>query len=313
MTARFERFAETYLQVTLRGGAEWMCRCPLHDDNGASLQFNVHKGLWVCFGCQQGGSAKSLAKRMNVSFEEPSVPLDELSKQLNAVIHPVPKHSPVILPETYLKRFAIDHHEYWDKRGFTEQSQEEFGLGYDFMQDQLTIPFRNPEGELLGVIRRRLDNGFPRYLYPKGFDRMGSLFASWKWKNGPLVLVEGSLDAVMCWQNTTPAMAIYGSSIHPRQVQLLRRLGVKEVVLFFDYDTAGMAAAKRVADYLDGFVVRRVEWDSEVYCWRKECNCTREHRPDPGSLKDPLDMAEVLSRIELTGSALRIDQLRKQA
>lgn len=284
MTAQFEKFAETYLSVTLRGGREWMCVCPLHDDRGASLQFNVEKGLWVCFGCQQGGSAKSLARRLDVSFEDPALDTLELRKRLNDAVKHKEKHRPEPLPESYLTRFGIQTHDYWFKRGFTEETIDIWDLGYDFIEDQLTIPFRDPNGNLLGVIRRRLDNVFPRYLYPKGFDRIGSIFGSWRFSGRKVYLVEGSLDVVKTDQNGLPAGGIYGSSVNQRQVELLRRLGIKEIGLLFDYDEAGLKAYKHVPELLDGFIVTKVMWDRERFCPLKDCMCERTHRPDPGSI-----------------------------
>jgi DNA primase len=297
--ARFEKWAETYLNVTLRGGSEWMAVCPLHDDRGASLQINVNKGLWVCFGCQQGGTVKSLSNRLGVNYADPSVPVADLRSALERATTP-PEPSIEPLPESYLKRFGIEMHPYWEGRGFTEETIDRFDLGYDFMKDQLTIPYRTPEGDLLGVIRRRLTNEFPRYLYPKGFDRTGSLFASWEAVQH-VGLVEGSLDAVMNFQNGLPSLGVYGSSVNERQVRLLRRLGVKRVTLFFDYDDAGLKAFKQVPEDLDGFIVDQVWWDEEKYCWHREkrckcrgpnktphdCKCGRIHQPDPGSINKP--------------------------
>lgn len=287
MTEKFEKFADTYLTVTLRGPQEWMCVCPLHDDRGASLQFNVKKGLWVCFGCQQGGTVKSLARRLNVSYSEPAPNSLDLRKRLNDVIkHKGDKKNPEPLPESYLRRFGIERHEYWTTRGLTDETIDAWDLGYDFIEDQLTIPYRDVNGNLLGVIRRRLNNEFPRYLYPKGFDRIGSLFGQWKTSGRHVVLVEGSLDAIKSWQGGWPAEAIYGSTINKRQVENLRRRGIREVTLFFDYDEAGLKAFKYVPDALDGFIVNKVIWPRERYCWRKECSCERTHRPDPGSITE---------------------------
>jgi len=285
--AKFEKFAETYLKVTLRGDSEWMCVCPLHDDRGASLQFNIFKGLWVCFGCQEGGTAKSLARKMDVSYHEPTMKTGEL---LDALQKATSNKTRTVqtLPESSLRRYAIDH-PYWAKRGFTEETIEAWNLGYDFMNDVLTIPYRTPEGDLLGTIKRRLTNEFPRYLYPKGFDRTGSLFGSWK-AGEAVVLQEGSLDAIKTWQNLDElgiecgSMAFYGSSIHPRQVKLLRRLGVKHVIIFTDYDEAGIKATQNIADQLEGFIVEQIVWDDEKYCPDKACVCLRIHRPDPGML-----------------------------
>lgn len=45
------------------GPGKWMCACPFHADDRASLSINVGRGVWHCFGCQAGGDAIEYVKR----------------------------------------------------------------------------------------------------------------------------------------------------------------------------------------------------------------------------------------------------------
>lgn len=328
--SKYEAVAERWLTPVLRSGDEWMCACPFCG-GGHNLQFNTNKGLWICFRCEKKGTAQSLVTALGGSYTNPAHNVEMVRESLNALRKKIKAQrkglGDEILPENYLARFAGKPHEYWTKRRkFTKSTLREWELGYDPIGPRLwnaekqswekvgpcvTLPYRTPDGDLLGVISRRLGDGFPRYIYPKGFDRKGALFGSWKLEeiDGNIrraVLVEGSTDAVRIHQVGFHTAAQYGSSLHPRQVRLLKRLGVNEIVLFYDYDPSGLKATRQALTVLDGFIVRSVQWDKERYCWhgklcdcgdghspmeigscpkKKRCRCGREHDVDPGDWK----------------------------
>jgi len=306
----YESLAERWLTAVIRGSEEWMCACPFCGGD-SNLQFNISNGLWLCFRCKQKGSARSLVTKLGGSFTNPAVGIDHVQKFLDDVKSSLEdKHEsaePAWLPESYLARFGGRPHEHWigrepGDRNFTRETVREWDLGFDSLGPRLggtrigpavTIPYRDLDGNLLGVIFRRLGDGFPRYLYPGGFDRTGSLFGSWKLGEGDddsagrgntVCLVEGSTDAIRVQQCGFTTLAQYGSSLHVNQVRLLRRLNVKEVILFYDYDVAGRQATEQAAEILNGFSVRAVQWDKDRYCWHKRlCGCEKNH--------DPMDIA----------------------
>ena len=75
----YAEFAQKHLDVINRNGDEWMVRCVVHDDSKASMQFNVRKGVWVCFACHAGGSIKRLCREMGISeLSEPEYDIEEL-------------------------------------------------------------------------------------------------------------------------------------------------------------------------------------------------------------------------------------------
>lgn len=337
-TGRYESLAERWLDAVIKGSEEWMCACPFCKGD-SNLQFNISNGLWLCFRCKEKGTAQKLVQKLGGSYSNPAVSVDHVQGLLDKVKTTLREKDeytePEWLAESYLARFGGRTHEHWTGRGrgqrnFTSRTVKEWQLGYDPLGPRLgrtrigpgvTIPYRDPDGNLLGVIFRRLGDGFPRYIYPKGFDRTGALFGSWRVdeagdsstsRRGVTVgLVEGSTDAIRVQQLGFPTLAQYGSSLHVNQVRLLRRLNVKEVILFYDYDVAGRQATTQAAEILNGFVVRSVRWDQSRYCWhrwlcgcggnhppeevgkfhcpkvkRKRCRCGRIHEVDPGNWKD---------------------------
>lgn len=276
----YAELAEKNLDVTLRSGDEWMCKCPWHEDNTASLQFNVKKGLWVCFSCHRKGNAKSL---FGENFREPDVDIESVIAQLN-LLESVEARNPVkILPEATLKRYAFPT-DYWKDRGFSDNTIKAFQLGYDPIENDAIIPVRNISGGLLGIIRRRLEiDAMPKYMYYKGFPRKESLFASWlvsKQTTDHVAITEGSLDAVSVWQAGVPAVAQFGSSISREQVVLLRKLGVTKVTLFYDNDRAGREATLSAIPLLRDFLVYAVSYNDD-------------DPKDPGAMKSSMVRAKV--------------------
>lgn len=313
MPARFETLVEQTLEIKSRGTDEFMCQCPFCD-GATSLQFNIEKGLWVCFKCDLKGNAKTLVKKLGGIYADPEVSVDHLRnamKRIEVEYSDEPKIK--LLAESHLNRYKGDT-SYWTGRGFTEKTIEKWGLGYDPLSDRAIIPYRNQEGRLIGVIQRRMGNVFPRYLYPEGFDRKHSLFGSWRISTGRLVLAEGSLDTIKINQAGFPSVAQYGSSIHPYQADLLRKMNVRSIILFYDYDEAGLKALHKSQSMLDDFLLHAVKWDTEKYCWHEKlcgcgdhdwktigqcrhkyaCRCGRKHGMDPGELT----RAQIKSMIE---------------
>lgn len=259
--------AEKYLDVTLRSGTEWMARCPFHDDSSASLQFNVEKGLYYCFACHAKGNIKTFLRHFGAQYRDPEVDVADIYAKLD-LIDSVSKSpvKPSTLPESTLKRYAFPT-DYWASRGLSRAVQTAFDLGYDPIENDAIIPVRNINGELMGVIRRRLEkDAMPKYMYYKGFPRKTSMFASWlvaKKGTDHAVITEGSLDAVSVWQAGHPALAQYGSSISREQVVLLRRLGITRVTLFYDNDRAGREANLAAIPLLRDFLVYVVQYSDD--------------------------------------------------
>lgn len=56
------------------------------------------------------------------------------------------------------------------------------------------------------------------------------------WRNQTILLVEGQLDALHCWQEGVPAVANLGKSWSDAKSKLLRKSGIRKVVVFFDPD-----------------------------------------------------------------------------
>jgi DNA primase len=276
MSARFEPIAERYLTPVIRGSVEYMCECPFCDGT-SSLQFNIDNGLWVCFRCDAKGNAERLVRRLGGVYADPVVGVETIRRHMDRIrmLRKKKETAHVALSDSYLSRYRFDDPYWTDIRGFSNEAIKEFDLGYDPLSDRHTIAYRDSDGTLLGVIQRlKGKNIFPRYIYPEGFDRKNSMFGSWKITTRKCGIVEGSTDVIALWDAERPALGQYGSSISNGQARLLHRLGVKELVMFYDYDEAGRKAEERSREAIEGIILRTVLWDKDKYCWHEKlCGC----------------------------------------
>lgn len=232
------------LQVReVHGSDEWPAKClsPDHNPRGTTASVNVVSGLWVCYSCGRGGRVEDVLSGVRIADPSPDDNLAVIEANLTA------PDGPRRYPAAYLNLFKVEH-SYWQSR-FSADAIEEFSLGYDYEADRCTYPLRDEEGEVVGVVYRRLDGGEPKYLYPKGVKCHDLLFGweKWRYTNKSVVLVEGAMDVVALWEAGVPALGIFGSRLSQRQARMIRMLNPNSVTCAFDMDAAGAAATYSVA------------------------------------------------------------------
>lgn len=248
------------MDVRGTSGSEYVCRCPFHDDKGKpNLYVNAVNGLWLCHACGEKGNAKKLAQKLNVELLDSGVTVSSLRSRVETLTYGQERKVKVY-SEAWLRQFDFDHPYWTDERGFSEKTVKEWQLGYWPAKDVVTIPMRATNGDILGVIERRLDGGKPKYKYPKGGMKGRYLFGGWKVKTKKVALVEGPLDAIACWQARVPALALMGARITRDQCKVLSKLDVRSVVLMMDNDQGGREAIEQVQTELDGLIVRVGEY-----------------------------------------------------
>lgn len=245
---RYERVIQQHFDVKSVSGDEFVCVCPWHSSTGTKphLYINAVKGVFSCKACGKKGHLK------NIMAEMPRPTGQDITDRLTRIAESKNVTPQRVYPETWLTRFDFPHR-YWESRGFSEDVIRDFQLGYDPMMDRVTIPMRDEHGNLLGVVQRVLTNEQPRYRYPKGYPIGKSLFGSWMvGDNKKVALVEGTLDAVACWDARVPALAMLGSRLSADQRSLLLRLGITTVVIFTDDDKPGWEAIAQIHEALHG-------------------------------------------------------------
>jgi DNA primase len=265
--------------------------CPFpdhtHGDETPSARMNngtkdpILNTRWNCFGCKRSGNAIDfLSEYEGISRQDAVTKLKQFyaagfvaprfgsiarefeARHRAAQERHVPRYVNV-LDWSVAGRFEVDWRHYDESyrsepdvaymldRGFTPADLEEWGIGYDYDSDRITIPVCDPHGNLVGFKGRAWKkNARPKYLVlgNKGrrqrydfdtYDKSLVVFGIDKWGEvDSYVLVEGELDVMSLWVMDIPAICCGGSVMSSEQAKLIRQY-CNEVVLFFDTDGAG--------------------------------------------------------------------------
>ncbi|MDD2218397.1 MAG: DNA primase [Eubacteriales bacterium] len=175
-----------------------------------------------------------------------------------------------IRPEA-LKKFGIGYaDEKWDSlyiymknKGYDKKLLLELGLiseskgkHYDKFRNRVMFPIINTRGKVIGFGGRAIDNAEPKYLNsPENiiFHKKNNLYAlnltkQDVGKEDYAILVEGYMDVISLWQaGIKNVSASLGTALTENQARLLSRY-TKNIILSYDSDGAGRAAALRGLD-----------------------------------------------------------------
>lgn len=136
--------------------------------------------------------------------------------------------------------------------------REDNGRIYDKFRDRIIFPIRDSRGRPIGFGGRVLGDDKPKYLNSPEtpvFHKGRELYGLWEWKQSRdrsdrLYVVEGYMDVIALAQHGVPnAVATLGTATSEDHARLLFK-HVNEVILCFDGDKAGVAAAWRALESL---------------------------------------------------------------
>lgn len=131
--------------------------------------------------------------------------------------------------------------------------KDDTGRCYETFRNRLMFPIRDAMNRVIGFGGRTLGDDKAKYLNTRQnalFDKGRNLYGIERARqaivdSGRAVLVEGYTDCIACHQaGVFEAVATLGTALTPEQVGLLRRY-CETVILLFDSDDAGQAAADR--------------------------------------------------------------------
>lgn len=152
------------------------------------------------------------------------------------------------------------------KRGFKNEEMIDAGLivpsqkgGYDRFRGRIMFPLSDPRGRVLAFSGRVLGDELPKYintpqtrLFDKGKFLLGlNLTKSSIKEKGEAIIVEGEMDFLMSYQaGVKNIIASKGTALTENQVEEIKRYA-GTILLCFDTDLAGDAAARRGIEIAD--------------------------------------------------------------
>src|SRR4051794_418551 len=148
-------------------------------------------------------------------------------------------------------------HPYLTERGVTPELVEAFGLGYcdkGIMAGRVCIPIHNAGGQTVAYAGRwvgsvkNLPEGKGKYELPSGFREELELFNLHRAKHCKhLVVVEGYFATIRLHGLRIPAVALMGTSVSIKQLELLAHANARHITVMLDGDEPGREAAGKVA------------------------------------------------------------------
>lgn len=152
-------------------------------------------------------------------------------------------------------------------KGFSEQLMLKTGLirlgesegrYYDFFRNRILFPIRNVEGKIISFGGREITGEGPKYINlaeTEIYQKSRTLYGLWEGKEAirsqkSAILVEGYIDLLRCFQSGIQnVVATCGTALTHEQARLIKRF-VSRVVIVYDGDSAGLAAAVRATSVL---------------------------------------------------------------
>jgi DNA primase len=261
-----------------KAGREFVARCPWHDDRHPSLSVSPSRNRVHCFVCDKGTDAIGwLQDQQGLSFQEAVL---ELARRTGVSVAVGDPEAQARFEQEWRERRQLMAQRTEQRLQFHQallQELEQGGSGADYLQSRgisaetaiawqlgfaggrLTIPLNDASGQTVGFCGRAIGGQEPKYRNSTGdllFQRNGLVFgldqaAEAIRKQGTALLVEGPLDVIQLHQaGFTHAVACLGTSVSALQLQLLRRQGMKHLLIALDGDSAGQAATDKLLEQL---------------------------------------------------------------
>lgn len=272
-----------------KSGDGWYICCPFPNHKGGnektpSLGINEKNGMMIfhCFGCEASGtfphlvaSVKGVTVPEAISLLEKKFAIDDYRSdeqltKLEKVVVNIPSWGERYAKKGLLGEAVLELYEepdptkYLKRRGFTDLALKRFEIGYDRWKERVTIPIRDGNNDLVGIVGRAVNDAQPKYLFYGDDFRKGDYVYGMGDVEGPeLVVCEGHLDRVHLWQNgIRNAVALQGAMCTDTQAEWIARTA-DEVIIWLDNDEAGETGTEKLINALRGLGTRniyRIDW-----------------------------------------------------
>src|SRR5215467_2859052 len=287
-----------HVELRQSGKSQYRGCCPIHRGEGReAFHVNLARNLFHCFACDAGGTVLDFVAAME------GCSLVEAARKLQAkTCSSDPRKSTPNRKELVTKRrraplplnftlTGIDcSHPYLARRGITEKTAVEFGVGFyagpGLIHGRLVIPVHNADGELVAYCGRSVDQTQPRYRLPSGFTKSEILFNMHRVTVGMenfVVVVEGFFDCMKVHQaGIRSVVGLMGSALYAPSVRLFWR----DFAISSSCWTATRPAARRASSSFNSYGGTVMsEWFryqmvcNRISCRRKKSEASCSRRP----------------------------------
>lgn len=152
------------------------------------------------------------------------------------------QHKRQYLDESILNNYMFYHPYMW-KRGLSKEVVDRFGVGFDKNHNAITFPVWDEVGRLVMITSRNVSNKY--FHIEKDKDKpvylLNFIFQD---KVDKVYVCESQINALTLWSWGYPAIALFGTG-SSHQYDILNKSGIRNYILCFDGDAAGLKGKDR--------------------------------------------------------------------
>ena len=225
-----------------------MTNCPFHKDGqerhpSFGIKDDDKLGYCHCFACGKVCDIIELVSYcLSLTNQEAKQWLIEKHSDIYIVHQDIlpeiilNKKNDQYLDESVLNEYAY-YNDYMFKRGLTEEIINKFKIGSTKDGQYITFTVWDRQGRLVGITKRSTSG--KQYIIPENFSKPVYLL-NYIIKDSitDVVICESQINALRCWVNRVPAVALFGTG-SKQQYDILKTSGIRHYYLGFDGDLAG--------------------------------------------------------------------------
>lgn len=249
--------------------------CHNNSDSDASLAVNTKENYFYCFSCTSRGNLVSyMLQEEHMTFLQACEKILSLSgidiskmiipdsmsffnKIKNEKKEKVNDKVRQYMPWSEYEKFSDEPIKPWIEEGITEETQKLFQVRVDHRSNRGVYPLWDSDLRFISCKGRTLfpqfkELGLPKYI---SYTKIGDVdfFCGWKenkeniLKNNTIIIFEGIKSVMKAYQyGYKICVSSETSALNNKQVQLLLKLGIKNVVLAYDKDKTYQDVIKHI-------------------------------------------------------------------
>lgn len=207
---------------------------------------NVKGDIYSILQWKTGENFKQVHRKLNGYFGEDDININIVKKQLFGGVfkkYVGLKQNDKIYDEKVLKAYGTKPNERFLEDGISIETQIKFGIGYDFQNHRITIPWKNIEGDLIGISSRNNDDlsNAPKYLATLPFTKSNNLYGYYEnyetiVSKRKVIIAESEKATLQAYTFGVKNVVSCGChSISINQMDLLK-YNVDQITIMFDKD-----------------------------------------------------------------------------
>lgn len=246
--------------------SDFMIYCPYHNNfRTAAAEISKESGQFFCFGCQESVTLVEFVMfttkrsyfesvRLIASKAASINIIDDINSMLTKPQSDFIEFDSSLINRLHQSALASDRAmRYFNGRGISERSVEQYLLGYSDKQDMVTVPITSPDGMFVGFVARSIEG--KQFKNSVGLPRNKTMFNLSKAKRfNKVFVVESSFDAIRIEQVGGHAVAALGATVNRQQKELLKKY-FTSIIVVSDNDEAGQGMADRLQEYFSNTLV----------------------------------------------------------